>query len=67
MGNNRWEYMRMAGYNPPSDDCPTCLTPSKVWHAGASTKDGVTSTDWLCEYGHRWTTTELVLANPQAR
>lgn len=66
MAKNRWDYMRQPGYNPPSDACPKCEEPSRVWHAGASTRDGITSEDWTCDRGHRWTTTRPALtAKPE--
>ncbi|MCB9678331.1 MAG: hypothetical protein H6737_24730 [Alphaproteobacteria bacterium] len=52
---NRWAYMAQPGFNPPNEDCPECDGPSKTWHQGAKTVDGVKTTRFVCEHGHEWT------------
>ena len=37
MRSNRWGYMRAPSYNPPNDDCPECVTPSKTYYMGGKT------------------------------
>ena len=51
----RWDYMGEARHNPPSDDCPECEAPSKTFHQGAKTVDGVKFTRFICEHRHEWT------------
>jgi len=50
-------------HNPPNDDCPECIEPSKTYHMGAKTvarEDGsrVAITRWECEHKHEWNTEE---------
>ena len=54
----RWDYMGEPGYNPPNDDCPDCTEPSKTYHLGSKTVDGVKITRWYCENKHTWTVKE---------
>lgn len=58
--SRRWNYMRDPGYNPPSDRCPVCTEPSRVWHQGAKTVDGVKRTRWACDHGHEWVVEEPI-------
>jgi len=54
MARNRWAYMRAPGYNPPNDTCPECKTPSKTYHIGSKTVDGVAQYRYQCEHKHEW-------------
>ena len=47
-------------FNPPSERCPECTAPSRVWHQGAKTVDGVKYTRFECDQGHAWTEEEPV-------
>jgi len=63
MRSNRWGYMRAPNYNPPNDDCPECVTPSKTYYMGGKTvtKEGEAPEAvhrWKCEHGHIWTVIE---------
>ncbi|MEZ4315992.1 MAG: hypothetical protein R3F61_00740 [Myxococcota bacterium] len=52
--SKRWAYMGEPGHNPPSDRCPECEQPSKVYHLGSKTVDGVKITRYGCENDHEW-------------
>ena len=54
MRGNRWGYMAAPKYNPPCDACPTCTSPSKVYHIGDKMVDGVSQQRWRCANGHEW-------------
>ena len=58
--SRRWNYMAQKNYNPPSDACPECEEPSRVWHQGSKTVDGVKYTRFKCDHGHEWTVEEPV-------
>ncbi len=57
-GKFRWQYMGDDTHNPPTDDCPQCIVPSKTHHQGAKTVDGIKHTRFCCEHGHTWTVRE---------
>lgn len=63
----RWDYMGEARHNPPSDDCPECMVPSKTFHQGAKTVDGVKITRFLCEHRHEWSVRDPVVVGPRRR
>lgn len=50
--------MYSPGYNPPNSDCPECSCPSRTYHIGSKTKDGVATHRWKCDMGHEWILTE---------
>ena len=56
--HNRWSYLGTDLHNPPNNDCPECTEPSKTWHQGAKTVDGVTTRRYKCEHLHMWQVTE---------
>ncbi len=56
---NRWAYMSAPGYNPPNDDCPECVAPSKTFHIGSKTVNGVARHRYRCERGHEWVVEEV--------
>lgn len=51
----RWAYMANPNYITPSDECPECETPSKVYEIGSRTEDGNLIVTWKCEHRHEWT------------
>jgi len=67
--SNRWSYMAQLHYNPPSDDCPDCTVPSKIYFIGAKriVEDGVLCkvTRYRCEHHHEWYT-KVSYATPEA-
>lgn len=56
--SGRWAYLADPRTNPPTNDCPQCVAPSKVHFIGARTEDGVRITTRKCEHGHEWATRE---------
>lgn len=55
---NRWAYMGRDAHNPPTTDCPECSEPSKTYHLGAKTVNGVATRRYGCEHGHEWRVTD---------
>ena len=60
---NRWAYMSDPRFNRPTDDCPDCEMPSRIFHVGSRTlfrEDGssYTTTRWKCDHRHIWTVDE---------
>jgi len=62
----RYDYMAHPNYNPPTDDCPECVVPSKTYFIGSRTstaEDGARTkhTRYSCINKHTWTIDEPVL------
>ena len=55
----RWGYMSAPGFNPPNDTCPECVVPSRTWHVGSKTVNGVVRHRYRCEHEHEWIVEEL--------
>lgn len=56
--HNRWAYMANSQHKSANDDCPECTEPSRSYHQGAKTVNGVTTVRYACEHNHAWTVTE---------
>ena len=54
MPPHRWTYRAAPGFNPPREDCPECQAPSRCFHVGSKTVDGVVRHRYACEHGHVW-------------
>jgi hypothetical protein len=66
MAKGRWAYMAAPGFNPPNNDCPECAEPSKTYHIGDKTVDGVPQQRWRCQHGHEWIIRPVQAAPSQA-
>lgn len=59
-GRGRWAYMSRPDFNPPSDACPQCEAPSKVYYIGGKHVPdpdggpGHSEHRWQCEHRHEW-------------
>ncbi len=52
---NRWDYLaRIEENKKPTNECPTCDAPSRVYYIGAKTENGVCIHTWGCDHLHRW-------------
>ena len=56
--HNRWAYLGRPEHTLPNTDCPECTEPSKTFHKGARTKEGVTTKRYGCENDHEWRVNE---------